>query len=69
MRRLALVPTLFLLAACDQVAHWDEIRNKPEQQVHDKRVCVGGGMDYATNAYGEVKCIHPNDENHRQEPR
>lgn len=44
------------------MAHWDEIRNEPEQQVHDKQVCVAGGMDYATNAYGEVKCIHPRTE-------
>ena len=43
------------ISGCDD---WDEIRNKPEQQVHDKQVCVAGGMEYATNAYGEVKCIH-----------
>lgn len=53
------VLSLVALSGCGDMSAWDEVRNSPEQIVHDKRVCVDGGMDYATNAYGEVRCIHP----------
>lgn len=53
------VLSLVALSGCSDMSAWDEVRNSPEQNVHDKRVCVDGGMDYATNAYGEVRCIHP----------
>ncbi len=59
MSRTWLLLVTVAVSGCEPVAHWDEIRNEPEQQVHDAQVCVAGGMDYATNAYGEVKCIHP----------
>lgn len=57
--RWSVLIVAFFLSGCENLATWDEIRNKPDQQVHDKQVCTAGGMDYAVNAYSEVKCKHP----------